>query len=161
MTFDAADILLNVLYRVLALGGAWLSAAMLAWSVWRLRRPQPLALLAPLVAITGAVASVVLYLWIGGVSVEWTAVAVLVVAGAALGQAALLLVRTERRAGRLWVARSQWFLLLWGGALVAAQVGGALDARTAFAVGVAASIAASAMVVSVNAGLVYRRFRIA
>ena len=103
MEFDANQLALDVGLRVLALAVGWISFVMIAWTVWRLRRPQPLRLITPLIAITGAVGSLAVYLVVAGVSVEPLPFAGLVAVGAVIGLVALWLVRVDTREGRLWV----------------------------------------------------------
>ena len=157
--FDASQLALDVGLRVLALAVGWISFVMIAWTVWRLRRPQPLRLITPLIAVAGAVGSLAVYLVVAGVSVEPLPFAGLVVVGAVIGLVALWLVRVDTREGRLWVRRSHWFLLVWGVALVSLQVSAAIDSPNSFAAGIAATALSAGLMATLNGGLLLRRFR--
>jgi len=146
-------------YRVLALAAAWLSFVMIAWSVWRLRRPQPLRLITPLVAITGAVASLAVYVIVSGISIRPLAFVALLIAGAAVGLGALALIRVDVVATRMVVRRSHWFLLLWAASLIALQAASALDSPNSFAAGMAATVLSVGLMGSLNVGLLARRLR--
>ena len=139
-----------------ALGG--LSFLLIAWTLWRLRKPHPLRWFTPLVAITGSVGAVAAYIFLLGISVEPIAIATLAAVGVVIGWLALRLVRVELLEGRRFVKRSQWFLGLWGLALVGLQVVSALDSPDTLAAGIAAAIVSAGLVTTLNLGLLWRRF---
>lgn len=139
-----------------ALGG--LSFVLIAWMLWLLRKPHPLRWFTPLVAILGSVGAVALYVLLLGISVEPIAIAALALVGVVIGWVALQLVRVEVLDGRRFVKRSQWFLGLWGLALVGLQVVSALDSADTLAAGIAAAIISAGLVTTLNLGLLWRRF---
>ena len=139
-----------------ALGG--LSFVLIAWTLWRLRKPHPLRWFTPLIAIAGSVGAVAAYLFLLGISVEPVALGAFAAIGVAIGMLANALVRVEAVDGRRFVRRSQWFLGLWGLALVALQVVSALDSPESLAGGIAAAIVGAGLVTTLNFLLLVRRF---
>ena len=139
-----------------ALGGV--SFLLVAWTLWRLRKPHPLRWFAPLVAIAGPVGAVVAYIVLLGIEVKPAAAGALAAIGVVVGWLALQLVRVELVDGRRLVGRSQWFLALWGLALVGLQVVSVLDSPDSLAAGIAAAIVGAALVTTLNLGLLFRRF---
>ena len=153
MQVDTDELLKNV---TVGLGG--LSFLMIAWTLWRLRKPQRLRWLSPLIAIAGSVGALVVYLFILGVDVEPVAIAVLIAVGVVIGIGALALIRVELIDGRKFVKRSQWFLGLWGLALVGLQVVSALDSPNTLAAGIGSAIISAGLMTALNLGLLVRRF---
>ena len=153
MEVDTDELLKNV---TIGLGG--LSFLMIAWSLWRLRKPQRLRWLTPLLAILGSTAGVAVSIVLMGVEVEPIAAAALGGLGAVIGIAALMLIRVELVDGRKFVKRSHWFLALWGLALVGLQVVSALDSPNTLAAGIAGALVSAGLMVTLNLGLLVRRF---
>lgn len=153
MQVDTDELLKNV-----TVGLAGLSFLLIAWSLWRLRKPQRLRWLAPLLAIVGSTGGVAISIWLLGVEVEPIAAAALAAVGAVIGVGALLLIRVELIDGRKFVKRSHWFLALWGLALVGLQVVAALDSPNTLAAGIGGALISAGLMVTLNLGLLVRRF---
>ena len=149
---------MDTLLRIVTLVLASLSFVLIAWTLWRMRKPQPLRWLSPLIAIAGSLGALFVYLAIIGVTVEPLPLAVLVVAGAAIGVLALRFVRVESREGQRFIARTHWFLGIWAFALVGLQVVSALDSPDTLAAGIAGAALSAGMVTTLNLGLLRHRF---
>ena len=143
-------------FLTFALGG--LSFLLIAWTLWRLRKPHPLRWFSPLVAIAASVGAVAVYIFLLGISVEPIAIGALAAVGVAIGLLANALVRVELIDGRRIVKRSHWFLGLWGLALVSLQVVSALDSPDTLAAGIAAAIISAGLITTLNFLLFVRRF---
>ena len=139
-----------------ALGG--LSFVLIAWTLWRLRRPHPLRWFSPLIAIVGSLGAVAASIYVLNVEVEPVALIALGGIGVLIGLIANALVRVELIDGRRFVKRSHWFLGLWGLALVGLQVVSALDSPDSLAAGIAAAIIGAGLVTTLNFLLLVRRF---
>ena len=150
---------MDTFWRAVTLLLSGLSFALIAWSVWRMRRPQPLRPITPLLAIGGATVSVFLYPLIAGIRVEPLILVALLLIGLAIGQLAVALLRVEQRDGRRFVVRSHWFMLLWGVTLVMMQVSSVFDEVSAFASGLAASIIMGGLLATVNLVLLWTWLR--
>lgn len=149
---------MDAVLRVVTFLLAGLSFALIAWTLWRLRKPQPLRVISPLIAIVASLGVLFLYLRVLGVTVEPVALGALLAAGAAVGLIALRLVRVEIQDGKRFVKRSQWFLGVWGLALVGLQVVSALDSPDSLAAGIAGTVVSAGLMTTMNLGLLRRRF---
>jgi hypothetical protein len=86
-----------------------------------------------------------------GVDVDPVAAGVLAALG--VGLMVLALIRVELVDGRKLVNRSQWFLSLWGFALIGIQVVSVLDSPNALAAGIAAAIMGAGLVTTLDLSL--------
>lgn len=150
----ATDDLLK--WTTFALGGV--TFLLMAWSLWRLRKPHPLRWVTPLIAIIGSVGAVAVSIFLLGVDLDPVGAGVLAAVGVGVGLMALALIRVELIDGKKFVKRSQWFLALWGFSLIGMQVVSVLDSPNSLAAGIAAAIIGAGLVTTLNLGLLIQRF---
>jgi hypothetical protein len=143
----------DVVMRIFTLGVASIGFLLVAWTIWRMRRPQRLRWLSPAIAIAGSLAALVVYLALIGISVKPLPLIALIAVGAGIGVLALRFVRIEARDGQRFVQRTQWFLGIWALALIGLQVVSAFDSPDTFAAGIAATALSVGMVTALNVGL--------
>jgi len=149
---EGAEELLGVptddLWEWTSFGLGGVSFFSIAWALWRLRKTHALRWFMPQIVILGAVA---VSLFFVGVDVDPVAAGVLAALG--VGLMVLALIRVELVDGRKLVNRSQWFLSLWGFALIGIQVVSVLDSPNALAAGIAAAIMGAGLVTTLDLGL--------